>query len=266
MKTNLSLSALFFLLLLAVGCSEEKVEPVAPEDDLTTSANAYRDQFLLMEISPLKENESDEFPAQVDFILVATPGTRFSVNWGDGTIEKRVMNGDHLSFKHTYKNVKNYTVKVSGDIGMITSYFLDYNPYLKVRDIHTGGLLNLTSIRIGGFYQSPPALNLSRNRKLESVYLFDLLQTTDIILPTTNNISLMVLLGDTALPVAVLDRIISRIYDSVRNSPRSGILNISKEADTDSEILGPPSSYSINKLKTLRDTYGWAIYPETFDR
>lgn len=264
MKTKFNQTLFFILLLFSGSCSEERIQPFGVDDDFSISAQAHQSRFLLLEITTMKENESDQFPANMTFTLVALPGAKITVNWGDGTIEKRVMDETNSSFNHVYTRVKNFRIKVSGEIAKVTSFYLNYNDYLKLTGVQLAGLTNLTHCRIGSLAESPATIDLSGNPRLEVVFLFDLLQTTDIILPSTNNITSMVLIGDMGLSIPVLDRIIGRIYDSVVRTPRSGILNISKEPGTDSEILGPPSGYSINNLETLRDTYLWTIYPLSF--
>lgn len=53
-------------------------------------------------------------------------------------------------------------------------------------------------------------------------------------------------------------KMIDDIYTSVVAHPRAGHLYISRGG---SQFLQPPSLSDLAKLKTLRDTYGWEIFP-----
>jgi hypothetical protein len=66
------------------------------------------------------------------------------------------------------------------------------------------------------------------------------------------------------MTTAAVDRVIARVHDSVVNSPRQGIFAFGAlwGQGEEGDVVGPPSSYSINKLRKLRDVYGWTIYPE----
>jgi hypothetical protein len=113
----------------------------------------------------------------------------------------------------------------------------------------------------------PEIINLSRNRALETVDLFAAWRLKDLLLPTTNNITYLSVGGDNQLSTAVIDRIVGRVYGSVRDSdsPRTGYISIKKSWYDDvqgvEDMAGPPSGYTITKLKKLRDTYGWTVMP-----
>jgi hypothetical protein len=119
---------------------------------------------------------------------------------------------------------------------------------------------------------SPEIINLSRNRKLERVVLTLLRGTKDILLPSTNAITHIEVtdikdMSGNALSTAVVDRIVSRIYDSVKNSPLTGFFDLKADvvqSNNDPTMVGSPSSYTFNKLRTLRDAYGWSISPTGF--
>jgi hypothetical protein len=192
------------------------------------------------------------------------------VNWGDGTIVKLQLNPDGPELRHDYDALKKYTIVVSGDIKSITG-FRATGSSAKINTIHFGGLVNLKHVTMV-WADSPEIINLSRNRQLENVVLALLDGTNDILLPSTNAINYIEVTDikdayGNGLSTAVVDRIVSRIYDSVKNSPRSGLFNLQgdvAQSNSNAQMVGTPSSYTLNKLRTLRDNYGWSIYPTGF--
>src|SRR5688572_10843424 len=135
---------------------------------------------------------------------------------------------------------------------------------LKVSSLHLGGLTNVQTFSFQLIWDGPPSLNLSQCRQLGLLELSSVASLTDLILPATNKIMYASLNGLTSLPTAVVDRVIARIYDSVVKNPRPGIIDLkaSYRVGETEKLIGPPSSYSITKLRKLRDTYQWYVYPD----
>jgi hypothetical protein len=261
-KNSLMKNILKVLLIAAVmgtfsGCSsDELIEPSTISEDLRTSANLYQDQFLTFNIT------ATEMGTRLTFFLSGNGG-RVSVNWGDGTIEKKYVTS-RIRLEHEYGNMKNYTVNVSGDIKTITELELNYAD-MVFNKIHFGGLTNLKYLNFNLFAAGPITVNLSRNRMLEHITLLGIERMEDVILPSTNKISSLDISGDNNLSTAAVDRIVARIHDSVVNSPRAGFITLRAtwyQEEGDNAMVGPPSSYTINKLKKLRDVYGWNVNPE----
>jgi hypothetical protein len=231
-------------------CStDDEIKPSLLEDDFETTAASYEDQFLTLQITT---NADREFA----FRLVG-PGAKVAINWGDGEIQKFDLHAGHQIFSHLYDREKNYTIKVSGDIKMITMFYMT-NEDLYVNNIHFGGMTNLIEAALYSLQHGPQVVNLSKNKMIERVVLVDTRNMKDIILSTTNKIWLVNLNRSVDLPVSVIDRVVSRVYDSVLQDPRSGYFSL-RTNDPDQPILGPPSSYSLNKLKTLHDSYDWGM-------
>jgi hypothetical protein len=242
--------------LLSYRCSEETaVEPQVISEDLRTSAAAYADQFLTVKITTTTDDRHMRF-------TLTGLGGKVLVDWGDGTIQQRVLDWDYEIFKHTFSESKDYTITVSGDIKTIETFIM-LDEDLKVNALHLGGLSNLRTFSFQLIWDGPQILNLSQCRKLRLLELSSVASLTDLILPATNEIFYASLNGS-GLSTAVVDRVIARIYDSVVNNPRPGSIDIKlsfREGQTD-WMVGPPSSYSINKLRKLRDVYQWYVYPE----
>jgi hypothetical protein len=263
MKKSLNVFIILFTSLLLLQCSTESIiEPSPAADDPVTTAASYADQFFTIGLTTLKLDPDDPLPALFNMHLSGIGG-RVSINWGDGTIQKITLTEEGTGFSHQYQRFKNYTINVSGDIKNITAFDTVF-PDIKFNSIHFGGLVNLRSVAINLSEYSPETINLSRNRMLESVYFIGCYRTKDILLPTTNAIKSIYISGENQLSTAVVDRIVSRVYDSVKKSPRSGSFELKQlwdQEDYSTEMVGPPSSYTLNKLRTLRDTYGWHVSP-----
>jgi hypothetical protein len=260
MKNTLNLLLLAVFCVMVAQCSDERVEPIMLEDDLMTSATLYEDQFFTLAITTIITDPSEPLPEQVTFDLEGTGG-KISLNWGDGTIEKLIVGTSMVTLEHHYTRVKNYTIKMSGDIKTITSFRVNYLS-TKIHDIHFGGLVNLKEVGMNLLGEVPSVINLSRNRSIENVSLSGLPSLKDVLLPTANNLSYVDITGENLLTTAAVDRIIARVHDAVVNKPRAGRFVLGVGWAEDSEKVGPPSSYSINKLRKLRDVYGWTIYPD----
>lgn len=263
MKKHLNLLMLVLAAFALLQCASEPEVSPQGETDQATYANAYADQFLTVEVTALKAHPENANPEVVYMTLVGEGG-KVSVNWGDGTIEKMLIGPGGHEISHVYDRAGNFKINISGDIKTITKFDAAYG-YFKLNHIHFGGVTNLREVSLSLFATSPARINLSQNRLLESVRFVGLETTSDIILPSTNRIREMLIDGKNLLPTAVVDRIIARVFDSVKASPRGGIMTLHKnweEASTSSEFVGPPSSYSINKLRILETQYRWTILPK----
>jgi hypothetical protein len=263
---------IFYFLLLPVAltmfyCSDEQVAPSGAADglteDLSTSMKAYSPNVFAIGITTVKIHPSEPLPAPIEMHLSGTGG-KIAINWGDGTIEKVMLTAHLAPFSHQYERVKNYVIKIDGEIKNIESYGLTYQD-VNLRDIYLSGLTGLKHLNIGLITGSPEVINFSHNKLIEEVDLTDLRQLRDIIIPTTNNISYISIAGDVQLTTAVVDRVIGRVYQSVVSNPRTGTFSLpvawSQPSELD-DMIGPPSGYSLTKLNKLRNTYGWNIYPD----
>ncbi|MBT1700362.1 hypothetical protein KK083_25975 [Fulvivirgaceae bacterium PWU4] len=257
----------FLLLLVAVimfCCSDEPIVPGDPEltEDLATSASAYSPDIFVAEITTTQPGPN--WPVvPVSFHMMGSGG-KVSINWGDGTIEKVTITSYLEEYSHQYDRVKNYTIKIDGDIKNIEYYGMSYQDGVRVRNLHLSGLTGLKTINLVIMTEAPEVINLSHNKLLEEIDFVDLTTLKQVIVPTTNKLTAIRLTGCTQLSTAAMDHIIGRVYQSVVSTPRTGSFSASMswyDEGTMNEMIGPPSSYSINKLRKLRDSYGWSVYP-----
>lgn len=262
MKTGLKFLMIVMSLFL-MRCSDESIEPALLEEDQSTHMQAFPTSVFAIEVTTIAGGnmEDPNLPQLANFYLEGPGGTKLSINWGDGTIQKVTLTGETRDyFEHQYSRFKNYTIQVTGEISSITTFGLYYQ-HIIIRDVHLAGLVNLAKLSMGFNYQNPSVVNFSHNRKIEIIDLTG--EVADIIIPSENNLSTVLISGPNNLTTVVIDRIISRVYTSVQSSPRAGYFALHAEwyQETNDKV-GPPSAYSITKLKKLRDVYGWEIAPE----
>lgn len=248
--------------VLFVRCSDEQIEPTPLGEDMATSANAYVSGAFTLSITTQKSHPDNDYTEPVTFFLSGTTGS-ISVNWGDGKIEKHRLGTQQLELYHQYANQKNYTIQITGELAAVTDLEMNYQ-HVHFRDFNLSGAKNLKSFRYNLNFMSPATINFSHNRLIEEILLVAAIQTTDVIIPPTNSLRAIDLSNCTGLSTAVVDRVIARVYDSVKAKPRKGFFGMLadwSDDQTSTERIGPPSPYSMTKLRTLQNTYNWAISP-----
>lgn len=249
------------LLLSVASCTEERVEPQPLTEDLKTTANGYWDQYFSIHIATNYEDD-------VSYFFLTGTGGNITVDWGDGSRERVYVGEEYVGLEHDYNreedNPGTFVIRISGDIKTIDQVEWHYQGFY-INSMHFGGLTNLKHLRMGELGHGPPVINLSKNKLVETVDVGGVQRLADLILPTSNKIRMLDISGWNELSTADVDRIIARVHDSVVNSPRSGYVNLPfmwGQDEDDYSLIGPPSSYSLTKLRKLRDRYGWGIYPE----
>jgi hypothetical protein len=259
---KITTALLVLLSFILIRCGDESViEPEPLVDDPTTHATLYQDKFFTISITTRTSHPDNVLPEPIEMFFNGNGGN-VSVDWGDGNVESVTIGPEQTGIEHQYDSVKNYTINISGDIKTITDYHLSYQ-YANYNSFHFGGLVNLQSVSLGWQEGTPAIINLSRNKNLESVTVMGAQNTKDILLPSNNKISFIEISGPNLINTAAVDRIIARIYTSVINAPKVGTFRLFADVwnEESSQMVGPPSSYSINKLRKLRDVYGWTILP-----
>jgi hypothetical protein len=263
MKTKIS--QLLLLLMVAItlfNCSEQPVAPVEPTEDIATFAEAYSPNVFVLEITTVSYEPS--YPTvPVELQIAGTAGGKIAINWGDGTIEKITLSSDYSFLHHQYGRVKNYTIKIDGEIKNIDNFGMSYQGDVKVNNMYLSGLTGLKSMDLSMVGGPLEVINLSHNKLIENLGIVDVPGLRDIIMPSTNNLTNIQITGTPQISTAAVDRVIGRVYESVVSNPRGGSFVLDKEWWIESnEMVGPPSGYSITKLKKLRDNYGWSISPD----
>jgi hypothetical protein len=190
-------------------------------------------------------------------ILGAEEQADITVNFGDGTIENySIPAGSVVEAVHIF-DTGNYVITVSGDVDKITSF----EPYWEsvVERIDFSDLTNLKEILAGPYGNIELAsVDLRYNQKLELLSLSGFRLDT-LLLPSTHFINNINVSGNPMLSTAEIDEIINNVYtNAVANNITGGYFNLTKSSGG---MVGPPSADAIDKLRALRDTYGWTITP-----
>jgi hypothetical protein len=270
MKTKIFHQLLLIIVAIAMyNCSEPPVVPVEPTEDIATHAEAYSPNVFVMEITTQSYAPYPQQPVELQ--IAGTAGSKIAINWGDGTIDKITLAPyspypEPPYIEHQYSRVKNYTIKVDGDIKNIEYIKIgDFGPP-EVNNIYLSGLTGLKRLELSYVTGSLAEINLSHNKLLEILLLEEMPGLRNIIMPATTNLISVQIMITPQLSTAAIDRVIGRVYESVVSNPRSGYFDLNKEGWWDNpdrtEMVGPPSSYSITKLKRLRAIYGWEVYPD----
>ena len=242
-------------------------------DDRTRSVLAYSHNVFVIELMALKYTPGESLPAPFQMELGGTGGA-ISVNWGDGTMENVTLEPGHPGagniLMHQYEYEREYAITISGDIKDIYTYAIS-NQEIKLNNLHISGLSGLKSLSLNFTKSAPEVIDLSHNKLIEEVDLIDLGNVIGfaqpkihVILPATNNVNFIRLFG-TNVTTQSVDQAIDRVYKSVVKSPRSGTFGLSlswAQPDDSDDMVGPPSGHSLDKLRMLRDTYGWTLYPD----
>lgn len=118
-------------------------------------------------------------PAQTSIYATVTTGKSVTLFWGDGDSVDLTADGAEHLYQHTYSS-GTYTIKVSGDLGNITSFKANSQDFLS-GDI--GGFSALTSLQYLYLYStsvSGDIGDLSALTSLQYLYLYSTSVTGDI--------------------------------------------------------------------------------------
>jgi len=135
--------------------------------------------------------------------------------------------------------------------------------------INVEGLTGVKDFRFGLTPRSPKVIDLTHSTKLEFIMLTNLVQLERVILPVEAPIQMLDISGTNQLSAAAVDEIINALYASVvEHNQQNGYFIVyanwmdgATSSDTH-DMVGPPSSGSLTKLRELRDTYHWTIMPD----
>jgi hypothetical protein len=193
-----------------------------------------------------------------DFEIEAGGTGTLEINWGDGTVETITLPVmDH--FSHLYTSAGPHYVSVTGDLNRIvrTEFFYANGDINALSLIH---LPNLVVFR-SGLNHMPATVDLSRNLNLEH---FEVMSMDFSSLDISHNTHLNFLyLFAPSFTSAAIDDVIDDLYTNVTTY---GVYGGEFSAPTDwsdgPPIIGPPSPESIDKLRSIRDDYGWLVWQE----
>jgi hypothetical protein len=80
-------------------------------------------------------------------------------------------------------------------------------------------------------------------------------------LPENHQITFLNISGMSSMTTASIDAIIDNLYNSVTANSRTGNFEFSTSWYEEEGPIGPPSPDAVDKLRILRDSYGWSIFP-----
>jgi hypothetical protein len=191
---------------------------------------------------------------------------RVRVNWGDGSPEstttfEMMPGGFGTMLSHNYTTTGRYAITLSGDTDKITE-IIDYTFYgLQSDHADLRALRSLEGLLLEDSKFS--TIDLTRNRMLTSLSLHNDESLETILLPKNNQLKYIHIPG-AGMSTQAIDELISSVYkNAARNNLRNGSFILYKnQSQSATEMVGPPSSTSIETLKLLRDNYNWSIRPD----
>ena len=254
------------IVLMTAGCSDEglldKHQATAnePTDESREDPNARksgRNAFTFVGTSHTIVTSS---PVQYEFLSEAS--ATITVDWGDGITETHTSQPQFeyysMTISHFHPENKEYVITITGDLDEIIAVENESYDNFRATEINFDKLRNLRFLETG--FQALEVLDLSKNRKLERVSYYNNHLTQDIILPNNHNILQFDLTASTGLSSADLSSLIDNLYkNAVRHNTMNGFIGITEGYVEDPPILGPPSAEALEKLRILRDDYGWLI-------
>lgn len=203
-------------------------------------------------------------PREISFRLNGS-GSLY-INWGDGTstsFQTKPEESPWDELIHSYTEAGTFLISITGELDKITSFTLIYETAVMDK-INFQSLTELSSISFGITPRGPKVIDLRHNTKLESVSVINIANQEDLLLPEENHIRSIAITGPNLFSTSDVDAIVNNIYaNASMHNERNGTFLIQKSwIDVSDELVGPPTSSSIQKLKELRDLYNWLIYPE----
>lgn len=199
-----------------------------------------------------------------DLSLISEATGTIHVNWGIQHNSTRVFTLDEVRSGPLTERLGYgvYPISVTHNVGTIDIIeSLGINS--PTQDI---GLKHLKKLRYFAMalVETPDTIDFSHNLGLLQANLsFTNIRWFDV----SNNRDLkdLNLTGATNLSTDALNKIIDDLYqESVRVGSWGGYLGLGVSYDQGSAMIGPPSAASLQKLRTMRDSYGWQIYPQGF--
>jgi hypothetical protein len=197
--------------------------------------------------------------SRFSMIIGADEAADITVDFGNGAVQDYfIPAGSKIEVLLEMATGSSYIIQVSGEIDKITSF----EPYWDsdMNKIDFTNLINLQEIFNGPYGSIEiPTVDLTNNHKLEVASIGGSRVDT-LLLPTDHFLRDFAISGSPHLSGAEIDDLIDNIYSNTvdRNITNGTFYNISLTG----EMQGPLSEESLAKLRTLRDVYGWVIFPD----
>lgn len=187
------------------------------------------------------------------------------VSWGDGTNNTYVVENYLTDLNHDYATISTTApvISITGDLNKIIYFQTEYGSG-TFAGIDFKHLTNLQEVYID-LTSTPAEIDLSHNKRLTKISVGGVPELQTLLLPKHHNISSIGIDGPSGLSVENIDQNIANIYaNAVAKNITGGALSITKDwqnDEADLTMLGPPSSFSIDLLRSLQNDYGWTITP-----
>jgi hypothetical protein len=264
-KNFYSFILLLCLSLLLFQCSQDEIKPSEEfiDNDLKAQAVQRTDAFVIY--ADVHYECQEEGCEGYDYVFeMAGANVSLQVNWGDGSMGNYSIDG-YYRFEHTYAKRGRYYITVTGTLGNVTGFEPGSYGLGNFRAINFAALPNLEVADLSPIgYITPVTIDLTKNPALKYVSAPGGQYFKNFVLPHRHYINEIHVNGPSGLDATDVDKIISNIYiNAISRNIRDGAFTLRAELyqDDDYAMMGPPSEASLAKLRILRDSYGWRIYP-----
>ena len=241
----------------------------------------YRREFVYSELIAILENmhlkiylvpavftmlgyvdEPGSFPQNYFQVSISGDSGSINVDWGDGSNTVYSIDRYERVLSHAYAVSGNFPITVTGDLDKIKSFNSFYGQG-RMDAIDVRGLTNLQSIDIG-LTHGPKLIDLTYNTRLETIFMPNVQQLEHLLLPVGLLIQLIDISGPNQLTSVEVDKIISKVHESVvQHNKTGGRFTLAETWYPETNVMvGPPSVASLIKLRALRDIYQWEITPD----
>jgi hypothetical protein len=190
-----------------------------------------------------------------DFEIAANGPGSLLIHWGDGTVESVTLPvTDH--FSHEYTGAGPYHAFIIGNLDHVTRVEFFY----AGGDVNALSLIHLPELRVfrSGLNRMPATVDISKNLNLEH---FEAMSEQFTSLDVSMNTHLNFLyLFTPFFTTAAIDDVIDDLYTNVTtHGVYGGEFAAPMTWEDGGQIIGPPSEASLDKLRSLRDDYGWDV-------
>lgn len=189
----------------------------------------------------------------------------FWVDFGDGRTAGEYTIGTHLPMPYEYSDNSPRFVSISGNLDVIDRVLFG-DVHGSMDSVSVQHLPALEVFYVPEAWDTPATIDFSQNPNLSSIYMeFSSLSSLDV----SHNplLRYIPINGSTHFTTASVDAFITSLYNAITRQPPGpdvvGYLNIADGYRDSMVPIGPPSEEARAKLRTLANTYGWGIHPQT---